>query len=124
MELEFLNQALEALKGFGGLAFPAKLAVLLTLLISSMKVSFLKPQWDKLGIYKPFAAPVLSMIAGVLFMIAQKPFSWAGLSVFFVAGVGSIALHEILDAFKKMPGISPIYLKIAEVLQGLLKKKA
>jgi len=124
MEMEFLNQAMEALKSFGGLLFPAKVAVIITLLISSMKVSFLKPHWDKLGENKPFAAPILSLLAGVLFMLVQKPFSWAGLSVWLMSGLGSVALHDILDALKSKPGIKPIYAKIADIFQGLLKKKA
>lgn len=120
----FLYQIFEAMSGFGGLPFMMKISAIVLLLIASMKVSALKPLWDKLGPYKAFAAPAFSLIVGIISMVVDKPFSFAGLGAYLFAGAGAIIMHELLDALKAFPSIGAKYQGIISFFQGLLKKKA
>lgn len=114
---DFLSETLKQLQGFGGLGFSAKLAVGLTIIVSSMKVSVLNGLWDKLGGAKVYVAPALSLIAGALLL---KPFSFAGLAAYGLSGAGAVFLHEILDSIKNVPGIGKLYVSIINVIQSAL----
>jgi hypothetical protein len=99
---DFLMQVLEFVKSSGGLSMQMKIASIITILISLTKLSILRPLWDKLGNGKVLVAPVLGIISGIVMLPSV---SVAGVCAFLLAGVGSIALHEILDVFKVTPQI-------------------
>lgn len=121
----FLAQVFQSVQGFGGMSFMMKISTLILILVASMKVSFIRSfVWDKLGAFKALAAPILSLIVGIISLVSVGPFSWSGLIAYLFAGAGAIILHEILDSVKALPGIGPIYLKAIDLIQGLLKKKA
>ena len=92
----------------------------LTLLISTMKNSLISQYtWDKLPAWsKVFVAPVLSLIAAA---IVVTPFSLKTVGVSLLMGSASIALHDVLDSVKKMPGIGKTWLKVIDVLGKVLR---
>lgn len=116
----FISQLLQVVSGLGGMSGMAKLAAILTLIISSMKVSFLKPLWDKVGSAKVWVAPVLSLIVGI---VSLEHITGPGILVYLSAGVGSIAIHEVLDLVKKIPGLGPIWVSIISMISSLLGGK-
>ena len=120
----FLTQVLEAVKSFGGIPWTLKIASVILLIIASMKVSMIRPLWDKLGWRKNLLAPLLGLIAGVLMLSKENMLTLPGVGAYLFAGAGAIILHEILDAVKEIPGIGNSYLKVIEFMQGLLKKPA
>lgn len=101
---DFLSQVLDAVKGFGGLPWVAKIAALITLILSSMKVSFLRQLvWDKIGALKPWLAPGLGLLAGILAL--GKGINLASAIAYISAGAGAIIFHELLDSLKAAPGL-------------------
>lgn len=116
-DLDFLSQVLDLIKSFGGLPWAAKVGGIIMLVIGSMKVSFAKPLWDKLGAAQAFVAPILAMMVGALSM---SPFSWAGMGAYLAAGAGAIAVHELLDALKSIPGLGPVYVAMISWLESVL----
>lgn len=115
---QFLNLVLEAVKNFGGIPWTLKIASILTLVLSTMKVSFMRPLWDKLGWGKMLAAPILALAVGLL---SLQQFSFAGLVAYLFAGVGAIVLHQMLDGVKGIPGVGGVFLSIIEFVQKMLK---
>ena len=115
---QFLNLVLEAVKNFGGIPWTLKIASILTLILSTMKVSFMRPLWDKLGWAKALAAPVLAIVVGLL---SLQPFSLAGLVAYLFAGAGAIVLHQMLDGVKGIPGVGGAFVSVIEFLQKMLK---
>ena len=118
----FFSQAFELFNQFGGMPWSLKIAAIIMLAIASMKVSFLRPYWDRLGKFKPIAAPLLGLIAGMISLLAQGSFSLPGAMVYLVSGLGAVLLHELLDGVKKIPGVGKVYVAVIEFVQGLLKK--
>jgi hypothetical protein len=121
---QFLVMVFENVKAFGGLSWTLKIATIVLLLIGSMKVSALRPYWDKLGSLKAFAAPVLSLVAGILSLSVGGSITLSGVTAYLFAGAGAIILHELLDAIKKAPGIGPMYIIGIEFMQKFLKGKS
>jgi len=116
---EVIEQALKVITDWKDLGWKAGLLALITLLLSTLKVSLLRTWlWDKLGDMKVFAAPVLGMIAVFLSM---QEFSWAGALTGFTTGMGAIALHQMLDALKKRPALGAIPRMIIDFLSSILK---
>jgi hypothetical protein len=110
----------------GGLSWAAKIAAVITLVVSSMKVSFLRGLiWDRLPSFLPkvIVAPALSLVAGTLLMVSGSGFSWSGLGAYLFAGLGSVILHELLDGIKNLPGIGATVQMVIGVIQGLLGGK-
>jgi hypothetical protein len=114
---DFLAQVFEAVKGLGGLSWMGKIASIMLLIVASMKVSFLRPLWDKLGPAKAILAPVLGLIAGC---IAMPSLSLQGLMAYLFAGAGAIVLHELLDALKSVPGLGGLYVGVIDFVMKLL----
>lgn len=121
---DFLVLVLDAIKGFGGLSWVLKISVIITILISSMKVSFLNQMlWSKLGAFKAWAAPILGLIAGILSLAQGGEITLVAVFAYISAGAGAIILHEILDSVKSLPGIGASWLWIIELISAALGKK-
>ena len=118
---DFLAQVLEAVKGMGGLSGAAKVSTIVMLLISSMKVSALAKYWDKLGTAKPWASPLLGVLIGLasLWSGGAAP-TLAQLGAYMLAGAGALHLHELLDLAKKLPKVGPVYIKLIDLIEGVL----
>lgn len=114
-----ISQLMKVATDWKAFGWQAGLIALITLLLSTLKNSFLRTYlWDKLGPCKVFAAPILSMLA---IFIGMGEFSWAGALVGITTGGGAIALHQMLDGVKKMPGVGSVALSMADLLGKLLK---
>lgn len=122
---EFFAQVIEVIKQFGGLPTVLKIAAVITLLISSMKVSFLRELfWEKLGQAKAWVAPLLGLIAGILGLAHDGPLTWPVAFAYLSAGAGAIILHELLDSIKALPGLGEIYVKVIDLVQKALGGKS
>ena len=107
---DFANQVFAAVQGFGGMSWMLKISTIVLLICATMKVSFLVPLWNKLGNFKAAAAPVLGLVAGLLsYFGGGTAFSLATLTAYMVSGAGALALHEILDMVKAIPGLGAGY---------------
>ena len=115
--MEFLQKVLDFIAKFGGLGTMGQVSGVLMLLIASMKVSFIKPLWDKLGAYQALVAPMLSLVAG---LVMVQPFSLEAAVAFLLTGLGAVAFHELLDVVKAMPWVGPAYKKLIEIFMALL----
>lgn len=121
---QFLLELMAAIKSMGGLSTMAVISVVLTLLISSTKVSALaKYTWEKLNAsVKPFVAPGLALLLGLVQLwLADKAPSLADVAAYLFAGVGSSYLHSILDGLKALPGIGKglqIFIDLMEAALG------
>lgn len=118
---QFFSQVLEAVKNFGGIPWTLKAASIVTLIISSMKVSFLRPFWDKLGWIKAILAPILGLSGGILLLSKDHSLTMPGVFAYMFAGAGAIVLHEMLDGMKQIPGIGSTYVSVIQFLQNILK---
>lgn len=115
---DFLNQVLSSIQGFGGLSWFLKVSAVITLIVSSMKVSFLKTAlWDKLGQAQVWVAPLLALLAG---LVTVHPLSLPAILAYVGTGVGAVALHEFLDSIKAAPGLGPKIIAIINLLEGFL----
>lgn len=121
----FISQAVSSFQNFGTLAWGAKIAVIITILISSMKVTFLDDLiWNKLGpAVQIWVAPILGLLAGIFLpLLSGSAFQWSTLFAYVGAGMGAMYLHEILDLVKAIPGIGPFWVgaisAVEEVLGG------
>lgn len=120
-DVDFLTQVLDSVKSMGGLPFVGKMSVIVMLLISSMKVTFLRPYWDKMGATKPWMSPLLSMLVGLLGLLSTGTMpTLVQLSAYMLAGAGALHLHELLELAKKIPKIGPVYVKLIDMLEGVL----
>jgi hypothetical protein len=119
---DFFAQLLQTIKELGGVPWVGKIALIITLIISSMKVSFLNDLlWSKLGGWKAAVAPVLGLIAGLLSMAASPGgITLSGVIAYVSAGAGAIILHEIFDLLKLIPGVGPMWASVIDFIQGLL----
>jgi hypothetical protein len=119
--IDFIIQTMNSLKNFGGVSAIVKASIVITLIISSMKVSFLNNLiWSKLGGCKVFIAPLLGLIGGLLTLKSQA-ISAADITVYLISGGGAVFLHELLDSVKEIKGIGPVYLNIINILTTLLR---
>lgn len=114
---DFLSQIVKVVQDFGGLSTWLKIAAVLTLIVSSTKVSFLNQVlWSKLGVVgQKLLAPALGLVAG--FLSLGTTMTLAGALAYISAGVGAIALHELLDGVKEVPGIGPVWLSIIDLIE-------
>lgn len=113
----FVADAISAFKAFGGLSGMTKVALVILLIIASMKVSFLNSVWAKLGKIQIWIAPALGLIAGAFLL---PSISLGGLFTYVSAGAGAVFLHEILDLVKLIPGLGTIYVSIINIVEGAL----
>ncbi len=119
---DFLAQVLDAIKSFGGLSTLLKITCFITLIVSSMKVSFLNDLvWSKLGAAKAYLAPILGLIAGILGIgSGGAPITLALVFAYMSAGAGAVFLHEILDSVKAIPGLGSVYVTIIGIIESAL----
>lgn len=115
----FLSQVFELIKGFGGMSWLLKVSAIMTILVSSMKVSFLKGLWDKLGSFKALAAPLFTIVLGALGLVGSGGFSLQAFVAYLFAGAGAVALHELLDVVKAIPGVGGIWVTIIDLIKKL-----
>lgn len=118
---EFFASVLAFGKGFSALSWQLKVSGSVALLISTVKVSFLRPAWDKMGWAKFVVAPALGFVGG---LFAVQPMNAAGIMAWTFAGAGAIVLHELMDGFKAMPGIKPLAVKVIDMIKSVLKAPA
>lgn len=117
----FLGQVIDFAKSFGGLSSFAKLSGFLLLLVASMKVSFLNDLiWSKLGALQTWLAPLIALGTGIFQMVSAGNFSLAGLMAYLAAGVGAVALHELLDTVKAVPGVGSFWVALINVIENAL----
>lgn len=119
--ITFLGDVLQAGKEMGGVPWVIKISILILILIASMKVSFFDDLiWNKLKGAKAFAAPLLGMVSGILILAYSGHFSLAGVFAYMGAGSGALALHELLDAVKAIPGLGSVYVNIINAVESRL----
>lgn len=92
----------------------------IVLIISTMKVSFIKPLWDKLGEKQEWLAPALGLLGGIAAMVGQGKFDFSLLLTAIAGGALAPYLHDLLDYLKKIPGLGKVWLTIIDVIQLVL----
>jgi len=118
---DFLSQVFTMIKQLGGLGWMAKIAAIITVVVSSMKVSFLNDLvWSKLGAAKAWVGIALGLVAGLLAQFSGVPFSLPALFAYMIAGGGATLLHELLDTVKSIPGIGPVWVSVINFLESNL----
>jgi hypothetical protein len=119
---DFLAEVLKMISAFGGLSWVMKVSSIITLILSSMKVSFLNDLWwSKLGQFKAWAAPILGMVLGAMTMLANgQSITLASLLAYFSAGAGALILHELLDTIKAIPGLGPVWVSLINAIKKAL----
>ena len=103
----------------GGIPLGLKIACCVLLIIASLKVSFLQPMWAKLGKFQAIAAPLLGLILG-LTLLSAGPVTLPVIFAYLASGAGALALHEILDMVKSIPGIGAVYVSIINFIENAL----
>lgn len=119
-DMSFFEKFLEYVKTVKDLPLVLQISGAIVLIISTMKVSFIKPLWDKLGEKQEWLAPALGLISGALMGFADGKFDWTVLFTYLFAGAGAPYLHDILDKIKAIPGLGQIWLTVIEVIKKLL----
>lgn len=114
---DFFSGVLAFIRDQGGMPWMAKVGAVVLLILASMKVSFLKPLWDKLGAGKVLGAPILGLIGGLVSM--GSAFTWQGALAYITAGAGAVFFHEILDFVKAIPGLGSIYVAIIGIIENI-----
>jgi len=117
---QLFGDVMAAFQGFGGLAWSMKIAVVVMVIIGLMKISSLSSFWAKLGSAQAWLAPALGLLLGVLTLGASGQLSWSGVFAYMGSGAGAIALHELLDAVKSIPGLGSAYVSIINMIEGIL----
>lgn len=118
---QFLMQVFEAVRTMGGLSVALKISALITLVISSMKVSVLdKLVWEKLGPYQVFVAPFLGLLVGLSGLVDGSTLSLPKLFAYVMTGAGAVFIHQILDAVKTMPGIGDVFVTVINFVEQWL----
>lgn len=121
---DLLAQVLDMIRNFGGLPWFGKVAAIITLVLSSMKVSALNDLiWNKLGAFKAWAAPILGLIVGIVGLGADGKITLAGVLAYMSAGAGALILHELLDTIKAIPGIGSMWVSVIEIIKSVLGAK-
>ncbi len=115
---DFLTELATAARSLGGLSTLAKAVVIITLLVSSLKVTVLRKYvWSRLGSAQVLVAPLLALTAGLLGLgSGGAPLTPAVVVAYLTAGGGAILLHELLDAAKRVPAVQAAYLKARDAL--------
>lgn len=109
-----------ALGSMKGMQWQLAAASFITILISALKVSAWRPLWNKLGWFKAFLAPMLSIFVVMLTAMSAGNFGWKSAVTALVTGGGALAIHELLDSFKGIPGIGGTWLAIIEWVSKML----
>lgn len=105
----FLDQVIAFIQSWGGLSKVAMIAGIITVLISSMKVTALNQAvWAKLGAWQAWVGPIMGLAAGILGLGQTGPITPASIFAYVTAGAGAIIIHELLDTVKALPGIGTL----------------
>ncbi len=111
-------------KDVGSTEWYVRLAPLVTLLLSALKSSKLSGIWNWMGDFKAYAAPLLSLLLVVMGMLGQGQAITIGTILSALgAGLGSIAIHELLDTLKRIPGLNGWIATFIDIVKGLLGGK-
>lgn len=116
----FAKQVIEAIAGFGGMPWVVKVSIICALLVSSMKVTFLVPLWDKLGGYKNFAGLTLGLIAGAFYYFGSEGANAGGFVAYVFAGSGASIVAGWLDGLKELPFIGSTLKVVINAIAGFL----
>ena len=125
---DFVSQAIGFIKLFlagdqGSFPWAVKVSAAVMLIIASMKVSILRPLWDKLGSAKAWIAPVLGCIGGVISIKASGGAVTINVvGQYFMAGAGAIVIHELFDSIKAVPGLNKYIAMVIDFLQLIFKR--
>jgi hypothetical protein len=115
---DFLKLVSDTVQSFGGLSWMLKVAAVITVLISSMKVTFLNGLvWSKLGKAQAWVAPILGLVGGLVGLAGHGPLTLQSAFAFLSAGAGAIILHELLDTVKALPGIGPVWVGLIDAIE-------
>lgn len=117
--LTFFTQVSMLVENWGGYTWMLKVGGVITVIISAVKVSFIRPLWDKLGEAKFWLAPLLGLAAGLMSMGTEL--TWASAFAYMQAGAGAVILHELLDMVKKIPGIGSVWVSVIDIIKIMLK---
>lgn len=115
---DWLGQLLGVVKSFmtGGASWQVKVAALIMLIVSSMKVTVLNQWfWSKLGRFQIWLAPALGLVGGVV--NALQGGKWTDVWQYVAAGGGAVFLYELLDLIKIIPGIGSIWITIINLIE-------
>ena len=120
-DAEFIKSVYETIKAFGGFDFVTKVSACIMILISSMKVSFLRPLWTKLGNGQIWLTMGLGFVAGLCdAFVGQDKFSWSIVAAYTFAGAGAPVLHLILESIKSIPGLGDVYKSVITIIMEML----
>lgn len=122
--MDLLGMMLKLFSSWQSAGMLAGMSALVMLIIASLKNSMLRAMvWDKLKWGKVFVAPVMSIVLVFMGMMAKGMTidGKAVLAALFVGG-GAVALHEILDGLKQVPGIGGIWVNLIDMAGKLLGK--
>lgn len=115
---DFFAQVLQAISDMGGLSALGKLASVILLVVASMKVNLINSAlWDKLGAFQPVLPLFLGLAAGIL-MLPQITFPAA--LAYVLSGAGAIAIHQLLDMAKAIPGLGTVYVYVINLIEEFL----
>jgi hypothetical protein len=118
---EFLAQVMRTSETIGGLPTLLKVSAVITLLVSSLKVTALRGLiWERLGAGQVLVAPALGLIAGLVGLGTAGPVTLPVVLTYVMAGGGAVFLHELLDAMKALPGLGVAYIRAIEAIQRAL----
>jgi len=108
------------LKGLSGMALASGI---IFLLVGLSKVSILAPYWDKLGKAKTFVAPALALLGAILGVFTlEGGFTWANMGAVLMTGAGALAISNIFDSVKAIPGVGSVILSIISLIEKVLLK--
>jgi hypothetical protein len=115
---------MKAIGDYKALGWQAGMSMIVMLIIASMKNSALRSMiWDKMKWGKVFVAPVLSLILVIAAQLkGGHPVDFKSLMLAMVTGAGALALHEILDGIKYLPGVGPMWVSLIDLIGKFLKK--
>jgi hypothetical protein len=103
-----------------GLSYQYKIAGGLFVVVAISKNSALEPYWEKLGKFKPFVAPVLSLVA-FLFMV--QPFTLQAFLAAITTGAAAGYFAQILDALKvSVPKVNLLVSFVSDIVGKIFKK--
>jgi hypothetical protein len=119
-ELQWIADAISAVKGMGGSSGLAIASAIIALVVSLFKVPFFRDKiWDKLKFNQKAAIPlVLALIGG---LVKLDHITLGGVVAYLGAGAGAIILYEILDVVKLTNGMNATVKAVIGFLQGILK---
>jgi hypothetical protein len=121
---DFLTETYKSIGQFGGLPWVGKMAIIIAIMISSMKVDAIRHLlWDKLGSYKPLAAPVIGLIGGLVSLASIGSFSWPSLAAYVFAGAGAVLLNQMMSALEGLPWFGAKYVAAIKSIMGAFGSK-